>query len=46
MKKLVIQFEFPEVYEHKEVLETINGAISDMDKMLADNLTYTIVGRK
>lgn len=46
MKTLTIQFEFPEIYEHQEIVETINGAISDMDKVLADNLTYTIVGRK
>lgn len=46
MKTITIQFEFPEVYEHHEIVETINGAITDCDQVLADNLTYTIVGRK
>jgi hypothetical protein len=46
MKTVTIQFEFPEVYEHEEIVATINGAICDTDKLLADNLTYTIVGRK
>ena len=45
MKTVTIRFEFPDNYNHKEVVETINGTITDMDKELANELTYTILER-
>ena len=46
MKKLVIQFEFPDEYDHNEVVDEINGSITDMNQELADELSYTILERK
>lgn len=46
MKTLTIRFEFPDVFNHQEIVETINGAVYDMDKELSEDMTYTILERK
>lgn len=46
MRTVTVQFEFPDVYEPDEVVQTINGCIMDMDKTLGQNLTYTILARQ
>lgn len=46
MKTLTIQFEFPDDYTHEEVLDTINGAVTDMDKNLANEMSYTVMSRR
>jgi hypothetical protein len=46
MKKLVIQFEFPDQFDHEEVRYELLGAITDTNQELADQVTYTILERK
>lgn len=46
MKTITIRFEFPDDYDHNEVVDEINGSISDMNQELANELSYTIVERK
>jgi hypothetical protein len=46
MKTLTIRFEFPNEYDHNEVVNEINGSISDMNPDLATEMSYTIVERK
>ena len=46
MKKIIIQFEFPNSYDYDEVVNEINGSITDMNEELANKLSYTILERK
>ena len=46
MKTVTIRFEFPNQYNHEEIVDTINGSITDMDKELSETMTYTILERK
>lgn len=46
MKKLVIQFEFPNDYDHDEIVGEINGSLTEMNNDLATELRYTILERK
>lgn len=46
MKTITIQFEFPNSYDHDEIVDLINGCITDMDLELANQLTYSIMERK
>ena len=45
-KEVTIKFEFPKKYTQNEIVDTICGAICDMDSELADVLTYTIIEGK
>lgn len=46
MKKVTIQFEFPNKYDHDEIVNEINGSLTDMNEELAEQITYTILERK
>lgn len=46
MKTLTIKFEFPNVYDHDEIVNEINGSINDMNPELATEMSYTILDRK
>ena len=46
MKTVTIRFKFPNDYDHSEIVDVINGSITDMDIELAEQLTYTILERK
>jgi hypothetical protein len=46
MKSITMRFEFPDNLTHHEVLDIINGCISDMDIDVANVLTYTVLERK
>lgn len=46
MKTVTIRFEFPNHYDHSEIVDVINGSVTDMDKELAEKVTYTILERK
>lgn len=43
MKTLTIRFEFPDDYEPSDLLHEINGSLTDMNRELADRLSYTIL---
>lgn len=42
MKKLVIEFSFPNKYDYTEVLSVITEGICDQDKELADKTEYVV----
>ena len=46
MKSVTIRFEFPNDYNHDEIVGEINGSISEMNHDLATELSYTILERK
>lgn len=46
MKTVTIRFEFPNEYDHDEIVNEINGSLTDMNEELADELSYTILERK
>ena len=46
MKTVTIRFEFPDDYDHNEIVNEINGSLMDMNEELADELSYTILERK
>lgn len=46
MKTVTIRFEFSDDYDHDEVVNEINGSITDMNEELANELSYTILERK
>lgn len=46
MRTVTIRFEFPEKYDHNEIVEEINGSLMDMNKELADEVSYTILERR
>ena len=46
MKTVTIRFEFPDQFTHDEIVDSINGSITDMEIDLANKLTYTILDRK
>lgn len=46
MKTVTMRFEFPDTYEHDEMVMFINGCLTDMGEELADEITYTIIERK
>ena len=46
MKKVIIQFEFPDEYSHQDTIDVIMGALYDMDSEFSDKVTYTILDRQ
>jgi hypothetical protein len=46
MKTITIRFEFPNDYDHDEIVNEINGSLTDMNHDLATELSYTILERK
>jgi hypothetical protein len=46
MKTVTIRYEFPDDYDHNEIVSEINGSISDMNGELATELSYTVLERK
>jgi hypothetical protein len=46
MKTITIRFEFPNEYDHDEIVDEINGSLTDMNHDLATELSYTILERK
>ena len=43
MQTLTIRFEFSDDYDSKDLLHEINGSLTDMNRDLADRLSYTIL---
>ena len=46
MKVVTISYEFPDNYDHDEFVDIVNGALTDSDYELAEQITYTIKERK
>lgn len=46
MKTITIQYEFSDEYEYNEIVNTINGAITDMDSSFAKELSYKVMNRR
>lgn len=45
MKRLVMQFEFPDEIDHDEVLEYITDMLYETDAGLTKEITYSILER-
>ena len=43
MKTLTIRFEFPDEYESSDLLFEINGSLTDLNRDLANRVSYTIL---
>lgn len=46
MKTVTIRYEFPDKYDHDEIVFEINGSLTEANQKLADQLTYTVLERR